>query len=793
MSSFIVHTQRPDSVPDSAYDPARLVVSEEGRVVYASPAFGTLIHTTPAAIKGARLFELMVFPAFHGAAARGDSRTFGLHTGPVSDIPNGRHSVVVPDFGPPLITFSCEWMQVGVGPRFLVVTRVEDDEQVDRQTGPLMAALSKKFDSMPNAPVPQVVDFSNYMATRESMSSRPNFVPAHDVETKLELEVDFDHEPLDISQPESKVELKSQIDLELASDVEDWGAPEGMIKDLGDVFTPTVDEALTYLNTAVSDAQDLSGVRHTDAFKKMVLPSPVPHVQLVPQSRQSARAAFRRVIQRGTRGEAQIFVDLSDDVMMRVDLNGCIQSMNQAGAMFFGGQSVLSTAPSFKVSLFDVIIPEDQNSVRAVFAGMVHDSALSGRIAVEARMVDQLGTVRLFDMRLRQQGDRVFILAHDLTDARLREQKLARHAAQLAEAESIAHLGYWRWAVGAETLTFSDEMYRIFGINPVDGMPTTQHIASMIPMRDRGRVMQGIERAMFQTGAYHMDFQIKRPTGDVRYIRCEGRCETDDTGDIIALYGMMQDVTDRKMAEHDLMQAKNAAERAYDSKSKFLANMSHELRTPLNAIIGFSEMMQRQLLGPLGNDRYLDYIDGIRASGEHLLDLISDILDMSKIEAGKYTIDPEDVNMGKLVRLAINMVEGRARDAQVVLKTDLPDNDIHVFADRRGVLQMILNVLSNAVKFTKPGGRVTVCVTEDEACVTCSVTDTGIGIPAHLIPMITKPFEQVANHYTRAHDGSGLGLAITKELSQLHGGDVSITSELGVGTTVSFTISKEMI
>lgn len=777
MSSFFVSPKRPDSVPDSAYDPARLVVTEEGRVVYASPAFATLVHTTPGAIKGARLMDLMVFPAFGGEAARGDARTFGLYTGAVADIPSGRHSVVVPDFGPPLITFSCEWMQVGAGPRFLVVTRVEDDEQVDRQAGPLMALISQKLDSMPDALIPQVVDFSGYMSAR-TVTPPPHVAPV------------LNPVPLDV------LELELELEPDPESEVEDWGAPEGLLRDLGDVFTPTIDEALNYLNSAITDDQDASGTRHTDAFKHRRAPvfvpvsAPVAGDYRTARDILSARSAFRKVIDRGTRADAQIFVDLSDDVMMRVDLNGMIQSVNPAGVLCFGASVMASTGRS----LFDFMVDDDQVSVHAVFSGMIHDPALSGRIAVDARMIDQFGAVRLFDMRLRRQGDRVFVLAHDLTDARAREQKLARHAAQLAEAESIAHLGYWRWAVGADTLTFSDEMYRIFGIDPANGLPTTHHIASMIPMRDRGRVMQGIERAMFQTGAYHMDFQIKRAglNGDVRYIRCEGRCETDDTGDIVALYGMMQDVTDRKMAEHDLMQAKNAAERAYDSKSKFLANMSHELRTPLNAIIGFSEMMQRQLLGPLGNDRYLDYIDGIRASGEHLLDLISDILDMSKIEAGKYTIDPEDVNMGKLVRLAVNMVEGRARDAQVVLKTDLPDNDIHVFADRRGVLQMILNLLSNAVKFTKSGGRVTVCVTQDDQSVTCSVIDTGIGIPAHLIPVITKPFEQVANHYTRSHDGSGLGLAITKELAEMHGGDVSITSELGVGTTVSFTLSKTM-
>ncbi len=729
MSSVSFEKQRPDSVQDSVYDPARLVATEEGRVVYASPAFAQLLHATPTMIKGARVLDLMVFPAFHGAATRSDPQTFGLHTGVCGDIPEGRHSVVMPDHGPPMITFSCEWMQVGAGPRFLVITRVEDDEQVDVQSrqDSVLQIQPKRED-----PIPQVVDFGD---------------------RAFDIQVD------DYSQND-------------------------------DVFTPSVDEALMYLNTVATDEQDRAGLRHTDAFKGLVVGDSVKPSRdlLAVQQTPSVRVAFRKVLERGTRSEAQVFLDLSDDVMIRVDLNGVIQAVNQAGSTCFG---LHPHAGYESQTLFDLVFPEDQPSVRALFMGFSHDPSLSGRVAILARMVDHAGQGRVFDMRLRRQGERVFVLAHDLTETRAREQKLAQHAQQLAEAESIAHLGYWRWAVGSDSLILSDEMYRIFGLNPANGAPRTEQIAAMIPLRDRGRVVQGIERAMFHQGPFEIDFSIKNVSGAMRYIRCEGRCDADETGDIFALFGMMQDVTDRKIAEHDLMQAKNAAERAYDSKSKFLANMSHELRTPLNAIIGFSEMMQRQLLGPLGNDRYLDYIDGIRASGEHLLDLISDILDMSKIEAGKYTLDPEDVNIGKLVRLAINMVEGRAREAQIILKTDIENENLHACADRRGVLQMMLNVLSNAIKFTRGGGKITVSIAEDDTYVKFSVIDTGIGIPAHLIPVITKPFEQVANHYTRSHDGSGLGLAITKELVDLHGGTLTITSELGVGTTVSFTILKK--
>src|SRR5690606_30075792 len=177
-------------------------------------------------------------------------------------------------------------------------------------------------------------------------------------------------------------------------------------------------------------------------------------------------------------------------------------------------------------------------------------------------------------------------------------------------------------------------------------------------------------------------------------IHCEGRCKTDPaSGKVKALFGVMQDITERKCHERALNEAKEAAETAYASKTRFLANMSHELRTPLNAIIGFSQMMQQQLLGPLGNERYVEYISGIRESGEHLLNLINDILDMSKIEVGKYELEIEDFNLSKLVQLAVHMIETRAHEGNIRLIADQVPENITIRADRRAIMQIMLNLM----------------------------------------------------------------------------------------------------
>ena len=302
-------------------------------------------------------------------------------------------------------------------------------------------------------------------------------------------------------------------------------------------------------------------------------------------------------------------------------------------------------------------------------------------------------------------------------------------------------------------------------------------------------MVQVFQRAIIEQNDYDVDFRIKRPDGETRYIRCEGRCEIDPAeDDVVALYGIMQDVTESTQRELDLVQAKNSAERAYAAKTQFLANMSHELRTPLNAIIGFSEMIQRQLLGPIGTEKYLEYIEGIRESGEHLLDLISDILDMSKIEAGKYELNLESFNIAKLVRMAVHMMEGRALDSNIKLQIEIQDEDQQIIADRRAIMQMILNLLSNAIKFSKKDSNVTVSLLQRKDYLSLKIKDEGIGIPANKITSITQPFEQVESHYTKEYEGSGLGLAITKELAEKHGGTLHIESTVDVGTTVTIRL-----
>lgn len=233
---------------------------------------------------------------------------------------------------------------------------------------------------------------------------------------------------------------------------------------------------------------------------------------------------------------------------------------------------------------------------------------------------------------------------------------------------------------------------------------------------------------------------------------------------------------------------KAKAEHAAHTKSAFLANMSHELRTPLNAINGFSEILANELYGPHGDERYKGYAQDILTSGQHLLDLINDILDMAKIEAGKMTIDPQPIDAVDPVDAAVRMIRRKAEDKEIELLLDTQPNLPEIDADHRAIRQMVLNLISNAIKFTDSGGRITVSVEQRGPDIYIGVTDTGIGIPAEDLPRLATPFEQVTGSKDRNYEGTGLGLALTKSFAEMHGGRMIMSSIEGEGTTVAFTL-----
>jgi len=301
--------------------------------------------------------------------------------------------------------------------------------------------------------------------------------------------------------------------------------------------------------------------------------------------------------------------------------------------------------------------------------------------------------------------------------------------------------------------------------------------------------IDGQQMTRFTFGADQFQGAIERQLPDGRWLRFHGS-RADDGGYIL----LLSDFTDIKEREELHLKAKAAAEAASAAKSRFLANMSHELRTPLNAIIGFSEVISGQMFGELGNPKYLEYSADVLRSGRHLLDVINSVLDIAKAETGRLELKPETVDLGYILIDCVKMMRDQATLAGLTMTMEPVLKSPFVLGEKAKLRQIFLNILSNACKFTEPGGRVSIRLLPDAGSfIAVEIADTGIGMSQQDIDVALMPFGQVDSRLERRYEGTGLGLPLTKALVDLHSGELSIASEKGRGTAVTIRLPNASI
>jgi len=489
-------------------------------------------------------------------------------------------------------------------------------------------------------------------------------------------------------------------------------------------------------------------------------------------------------------------VDGSNGGIWEIDLtrNTAFLSKSLAKTMGLAEKETSLPLPQF-LALFSM-------SHRDQFYNLLKRAALNGPFEIEIGAAN-LPIFLSCRGRPTQRDDKTKIvigMAMDITEARGAQARMQSAEARLFDALRSMNDSFVIWDQMDRLVLWNNKFEDFFGFQP-------------------GQLQQGLPYAMVEyhaTQQISQTFNIEGDTGNelqladgrwVRYLETH----TADGGRV----SIGTEVTTIRTRENQLQvnqdalektinvlrksqvrivelaenyeQEKIRAEEANQSKSEFLANMSHELRTPLNAINGFSDIMKKEMFGPLGDARYKEYVNDILFSGQHLLSLINDILDMSKIEAGKMTLNTEPMIMSDMIRQVIRIVRGRADDNRLKLVYDASETP-EIEADPRAVKQILLNLTTNAIKFTPEGGMVRIVVEPKSAGLIIHVSDTGIGISQEDIARLAQPFEQIDSQHSRQHEGTGLGLALSKSLVELHGGNFNINSVVGEGTTVTFTL-----
>jgi PAS domain S-box-containing protein len=476
----------------------------------------------------------------------------------------------------------------------------------------------------------------------------------------------------------------------------------------------------------------------------------------------------------------------SDSIFVK-DLEGRYLMMNPAGAEFVKRpvEQILGKTDSdiYPPETAQQFILSDQKVTETGETEVFEGTALSA-----GRVRDYLCAKSVYrDL----QGNIIGLvgISHDITERKQAEEKLKQSEQQLAEAQRLAHIGSWNWDLTTDTLTWSEEHYLIFGVDPVGfDLSYETAVTGFIHPDDREMVRKAVASTLQTHEPFEVYYRVNRPDGEERMVCSNGNAGLNDQGHAVRLFGTAQDVTERLHIETELKEARDVALESARLKSEFLANMSHEIRTPMNGVIGMTGL----LLDTELDSEQREFAETIQSSGDALLTIINDILDFSKIEAGKLQFETLDFDLSNAIESTVELLAQRAHAKKIELASlvygDVP---MGLRGDPGRLRQVLTNLIGNALKFTEVGEVIVRARKESEndesVVIRFTVSDTGIGIPEAAQGKLFHAFTQADGSTTRKYGGTGLGLAISKQLVELMGGEIGVTSIPGHGSTFWFT------
>ncbi|MBT4890378.1 MAG: PAS domain S-box protein, partial [Rhodospirillales bacterium] len=506
-------------------------------------------------------------------------------------------------------------------------------------------------------------------------------------------------------------------------------------------------------------------------------------------------------------------LESTQEGFITIDNKGIIETVNPAGCQIFGYDA--SELLGQDVS---ILMQKDEQSAHKGY--IKNSKTLEPKIIHKTRnLTGKKKDGNLFPLELNispmtLSGEKKIVgCFKDISERKAWENELLHSDERLKRSQAFAKIGTWDWTIETGELFWSEQIAILFGYDKGELETTFDNFVAALHPDDREAVLGAVNACVHDNADYDIEHRVIWPDGSVRWLHEKGDVIRKGDGSPDRMLGVVSDITQQKNLEqalhsarenleqqvdertHELKDAKDAAQRADYAKSEFLANMSHELRTPLNGILGFSEMMKIETFGPIQNETYKTYINDIHYSGGYLLNIINEILDLSRIESGEAEMEMVNVHINDIFDFSVNAVTQQATKASVEISIDIEDGLPPLLADKTRLQQIIINLLSNGVNYNhETGGLVTLrAKSQSNGGLAIIVEDNGIGIDEENIDRVMGRFEKAHSSHARTSTGIGLGLPIVRLLCERHKANFSLESEEGKGTVAMVAFAKDQL